>query len=182
MMYIQQLIRVKFVFLCLTTYTGLNCTPASALSTDREQALEIEANAGKLDNIKNTSIYTGNVIVVQGSIRMTGEKMTVYFTEDKDIETLIMEGEPATFRQLPDNSTVYDEVSSRRMEYFRSKSLVILINEVKVKQEGSQFSGDRLVYNTLFSHVKAESIPNEQEIKSHGNGERVKIIITSKDD
>lgn len=168
--------------MCLATVTGLISQPASALSTDKEQALEIEANAGNLDNINNTSIYTGNVIVVQGSIRMTGDKMTVYFTDDKDIESLVMEGEPATFRQMPDNSTVYDEARSRRMEYFRSKNLIVLINKAQVKQKGSQFGGDRLEYDTLLSQVKAKSKPGEQGIEKPGKGERVKIIIKPKDD
>ncbi|MDX1519199.1 MAG: LptA/OstA family protein, partial [Gammaproteobacteria bacterium] len=53
-----------------------------ALTTDKDQPIEIEADAAELDDRKNVTVYTGNVIVTQGSIRMTGEKMTVYYTDD----------------------------------------------------------------------------------------------------
>ena len=43
-----------------------------ALSTDYDQPIEIESDFAELDDVEGTTVYIGNVIVVQGSIRMTG--------------------------------------------------------------------------------------------------------------
>ncbi|MBI2992883.1 MAG: lipopolysaccharide transport periplasmic protein LptA [Gammaproteobacteria bacterium] len=156
--------------------------PALALSTDSDQPIEVEADSAELDDIKNVSIYRGNVIVVQGSIRMTGEIMTVYHTESDELQDLILEGSPATYRQMPDKGTVYDTAEALRMEYHETKSLVVLIDKALVTQEGLRFSGDRIEYDTALSQVKAWSKPRAETEQEATNGGRVKIIIKKKKD
>ena len=157
-----------------------------ALETDKDQPIEIEADAGELDDIKNRSIYRGDVIAVQGTVRMTGDKMTVYYTEDDEMDYLIMEGRPATYRQLPDDSSVYDYAEALTMEYYELKEYVILIDKALVTQEGLRFSGDRIEYDTKLSQVKAWS--NKTSSKPGASDaaqkkkQRVKIIIKKKKD
>ena len=159
---------------------------ARALSTDKDQPIEIEADRAELDDINNVTVYYGDVIVVQGSIRMTGDKMTVYHTPDDELDTVIMVGKPATYRQLPDNSEIYDEAEALIMEYYELKSYVILKEEAVVTQEGLKFSGKRIEYDTLNSRVKAESgvshtiDKKEDEVSTGKKPERVKIIIKKK--
>jgi lipopolysaccharide export system protein LptA len=157
--------------------------PARTLTTDQEQAIEIEADTGELDDARNTNTYTGAVIVTQGSIRITGDKMTVYYNENNDIEALIMEGRPATYRQLPDASAVHDEAQAQRMEYHKQKNLVILIDRAQVKQAGGSLSGDRIEYDTLHSRVKVTSAPDSTEDGARpGPAPRVKIVIPARPD
>lgn len=162
----------------------LGSAQVCALSTDKKQPIEVEADAGELDDVKNITIYTGNVIVIRGSIRMTGDKMTVYYDENDEIETLIMEGRPATYRQLPDDSQVYDEAEALRMEYYELRNMVILLREAQVRQERYSFSGERIEYDTDMSQVKAWSDINKGEQGTSDPGskkqERVKIIIKPK--
>ena len=155
-----------------------------ALSTDKQQDIEIEADSAELDDIKGVSVYRGNVVVVQGSIRMTGDVMTVHFDANGDMELVIMDGRPATYKQLPDDSQVYDEAEALRMEYYSLKDYVILINEALVTQEGLKFSGDRIEYDTVKSQVKAKTVAKQEQTdksaSSKKQGERVKIIIKKK--
>ena len=78
------------------------------LSNDSEQNIEIEADKAEMDDANKTTVYRGNVIVTQGSIKMTGHTMTVHFDKNNDMKLVILNGSPATYRQLPDNSEVYD--------------------------------------------------------------------------
>ncbi len=157
-----------------------------ALESDKDQPIEIEADSGELDDIRNISIYRGNVITIQGTIYMTGDKMTVYYTDDDEMDYMIMEGRPATYKQLPDDSSVYDYAEALTMEYYELKEYVILIEEALVTQEGLRFSGDRIEYDTKLSQVKAWS--NKTSEGSDKNNaapkkkERVKIIIKKKKD
>ncbi len=159
---------------------------AWALESDKDQPIEIEADTGELDDIKNISIYRGNVITVQGTIRMTGDKMTVYYTDDDEMDHMIMEGRPATYRQLPEDSSVYDHAEALTMEYYELKEYVILIDKALVTQEGLRFSGDRIEYDTRLSQVKAWSnkttTGSDAEKAAPKKKDRVKIIIRKKKD
>ena len=153
---------------------------ANALTTDKDQPIEIEADEAELDDKKNVTVYTGNVIVTQGSIRMTGEKMTVYYTDDNDLDSVIIEGHPATYRQLPDNSEVYDEAQAKRMEYNNRKNLVVLIDNAIVQQEDLRFSGNRIEYDTENSKIKAKgqaSTADETGPDKEATDGRVRITI-----
>ena len=186
MMYIHLLKQSKpysFFLGLLLLATGL---PVAALESDKDQPIEVEADAGELDDLKNISIYTGNVITIQGTIRMTGDKMTVYYTADDEIDYLIMEGRPATYKQLPDDSSVYDYAEALTMKYYEQREYVILIDEALVTQEGLRFTGDRIEYDTRLSQVKAWSNKDKTttaaEDKPPEQKQRVKIIIKKKKD
>jgi lipopolysaccharide export system protein LptA len=185
-MYTLILNKSKILKLC--EFLLLLALPLTAwsLESDKDQPIEIEADTGELDDIKNISIYRGNVITQQGTIYMTGDKMTVYYTEDDEMDHLIMEGRPATYRQLPDDSSVYDYAEALTIEHYELKEYVILIDEALVTQEGLRFSGDRIEYDTRLSQVKAWSnktttSPNAEKAEPKKK-ERVKIIIRKKKD
>ncbi len=181
MMYIQQLRRINIISIGLLLSLAIAWQSVMGLATDKDQPIEIEADTAELDDIKNISIYRGNVIVIRGSIRMTGDKMTIYNTENDELDPLIMEGRPATYRQLPDDSDIYDEAEALTIEYYELKNLTILIDEALVTQEGLRFSGKRIEYDTLLSQVKAWSNAKDQAGSSKPeNKERVKITIKRK--
>jgi lipopolysaccharide export system protein LptA len=164
---------------------ALTMNSAFALSTDKQKDIEIEADSAEMDDLKGITIYRGDVVVTQGSIRMTGHTMTVHFAESGDMELVIMQGKPATYRQLPDNSKTYDEAEARQMEYYALKDYIILIdNALVTKPNGSRMSGRRIEYDTVLSKVIAKG--SRSTVKTKG-GEtskkkdgRVKITIKKK--
>lgn len=168
----QKLTGYSLVLLCGTS-------AVSALSTDKNQDIEIESDTAYLDDVKNISIYAGNVIVVQGSIRITGDKMTIYYTGNSDLEKIIMEGELATFRQLPDNSTVYDEAEALVMEFYENSNLIVLTGQAKVSQGERRLIADYIEYDTELSQVRARSSQaGSAEVQSpSGEDVRVRLII-----
>jgi lipopolysaccharide export system protein LptA len=165
----------SIVFICVSL---LFTVSVWALSTDKDQPIEIEADSADLDDAKGVTIYRGNVVLTQGSVRMTGDTMTVYFT-DAELDTVIMEGKPARYRQLPDNSKIYDEAEALRMEYYELKNLIVLIDKASFKQEGLSFSGNRIEYDTEHSRIKARGSVKQQNGSGYSgtSGERVKIIL-----
>lgn len=182
-MFMEKYYPTKFINLLIFFVIFLISHYAWSLSTDKDKDIDVEANSAELDGNKGVTIYRGNVVVTQGSIRMTGDIMTVYFTEDEELDTVIMEGKPATYRQLPDDSDIYDEAEALRMEYHELKSLIILIDKALVKQEGLRFSGNRIEYDTEHSRVKArgsikQTVDGDTDTQSQD--ERVKITIKPK--
>lgn len=159
---------------------------AYALSTDSEQDIEIEADSAEMDDLKGITIYRGDVVVVQGSIRMTGHTMTVHFADNGDMELVIMQGTPATYRQLPDNSKNYDEAEALQMEYYALKDYIILKEKALVtKPDGSQMSGKRIEYDTVLSKVLAKgststTVAGDKNKTGKKKDGRVKITIKKK--
>lgn len=157
-----------------------------ALSTDKQKDIEIEADSAEMDDLKGITTYKGDVVVVQGSIRMTGHTMTVHFAENGDMELVIMQGNPATYRQLPDNSETYDEAEALQMEYYALKDYIILKEKALVtKPNGSRMSGKRIEYDTVLSKVIAKGSIRATKTDSDSKTEkkkdgRVKITIKKK--
>ncbi len=177
-MYTQKYYQKILLTVLLATSTGFSSLPVYALSTDKDQAIEIEADAAELDDQKGVTVYKGNVIVTQGSIKMTGEKMVVNYNQDQELDSVVVEGHPATYKQLPDNSDVYDEAEALHMEYHNNKNLVILTDNAIVKQKDLRFSGARIEYDTVRSQIKAKGKSESGE--SSEDGGRVKITIKPK--
>src|SRR5210317_1432051 len=125
-----------------------------ALSSDREQPMLIEADRAELDDSKGISIYRGNVKVTQGTLLLTGDIMTVY-NKGNDVEKVIMEGQPATYQQRPDNKEKDVRARALHMEYYTSPEKIILIKQAEVEQEGDVLRSERIEYDVPTDKVNA---------------------------
>lgn len=156
---------------------------AAALSSDSNKPMEIVANEAEHDNKKQITIYRGDVEVTQGTLFISGHTLTVYYTDDQELDHAIMEGNRAYYKQLPDNSKVYDEAWADQMEYYPEKGMVILIGDGKVVQKDVRFTGDRIEYDTVNSRVIAKTVRQTVEDKEKQPAKedgRVRVIITPK--
>ncbi len=158
--------RISLVLLWLAS------APCVALMSDREQPLNIEADRAAVDDRQGLTVYEGAVVVTQGTIRITADKLKVYFDASHDMEKVVAEGAPARFRQRPDNSQEFIHASARRMEYQVAKNTLFLLDGAEVTQGGDRFSGNRIVYDTHLNRVQAR--------KAESGKERVKITLTPK--
>jgi lipopolysaccharide export system protein LptA len=162
--------------------SALPGTEVQALSTDSEQPIEIEADFAELDDAEGTTVYVGNVVVVQGSIRMTGDRLRVNFTETKDLKEAYLDGRPATFKQTPDQDEDV-EGEALQIEYHALESRLELIEKAKITQGQRLFEGHRINYDTKKSIITARSaragMADKDEQPKAMSG-RVRIIIPPK--
>ncbi len=165
------------------------CLPvnSSGLSTDRQKDIEIEADSAVIDDTKQHTIYTGDVVIIQGSLRITGEKVTINYDDNSDFVKLESVGKPARFRQLPDGKkdidSNYQVAHADRMEYFKKKDLIVLLGNAVYGEGGSKVAADRIEYNSRTSRMIARSVKAKTKTKSTTNKKkksRVRIIIPAK--
>ena len=114
---------------------------AWALSSDPEQPVEIQADFAEMDDQAGTTNYIGNVIVTQGSIRMTGDRLRATFDENRQLEDVFVDGRPAYFRQTPDGGKEDIEGQALQVEYHAKKNQLILIKDAQLKQGERLFEG-----------------------------------------
>jgi len=138
------------------------------LSSDRSQAMNIEADRATLNEKTGNSIYEGNVHVQQGSLVLEGNKMTVQLSNN-DIDTIILTGNPATYRQRPDGKDTDQHAEAARIEYHAAEDRIILLENARIWQSGAEeFRSDRIVFNLKNNTVNAGG---------NNPGDRVRITL-----
>lgn len=150
----------RLLLLLLTTFPVTGWT----LSSDREQPMLIEADRAELDDAKGISIYRGNVRVTQGTLLLTGEVMTVYNKGD-EVQKVIMEGTPATYRQRPDNKDQDVRARALHMEYFTNPEKIVLTKQAEVEQEGNVLRSERIVYDVPLDRVNAGTTEPDERVR-----------------
>lgn len=170
-----------YILLCITFF--FIPFRASALSTDRDQAIELEADTADIDDLKGISVYTGNVILVQGSMEIKAYKLTLYNDKNKELEKAVAVGNKklATFKQRPEGKQQDLRARASTMIYFLKKDKIHLLKQAHVEQDGDTFSGDKIIYDTKKETVVATS-EKDKSGKPVKSGNRVKVTIKPKSD
>ena len=147
-------------------------TPASvwALDTDREQPIQITADIAIRDEVAGETRYEGNVVLIQGSLKITADTLSVLH-ESSDADRIIAIGKPARLIQQPAPEQTPVDASALRIEYIRSKDLVRLLDDARIAQNGSTLSGDQIDYLVSQRSVRAAGTTG-----SDGQG-RVEVVI-----
>jgi lipopolysaccharide export system protein LptA len=139
---------------CWALFLSCYGSGSLALESDPDQPITIDSNTATYDDATATSIYTGNVISVQGSIKVNSDKLVVYFV-DGDAEKLVFTGKKAKFKQTPNPGA--EDITGEALtgEYYPKKNLLILIDEATVWQGNATYSSDLIEYDSKRSIVKA---------------------------
>ena len=117
------------------------------------------------------TIYSGNVVLNQGSLSIRAEKLKVFHASGAATK-IIASGTPATLRQKPSSDKDIVKAAAFEMIYERNLNLVILKNQAELTQANSLVKGDRITYSISEQKVIAES--NSNSIDS-----RVNIVLPS---
>lgn len=163
--------RIKSQHLSLFLITLFIITGTSqswALRSDREQPIDIRADRVEINEKEEVSQYIGNVNLKQGTLNIKADKITVYLDNGK-LTRIVIKGNPATFKQKPEDNKDVVTSKARHMEYFASKEHLVLKDNAQVIQGANRFQGDFIEYDTLNSTVKAK--------KGEGSDSRVHAII-----
>jgi lipopolysaccharide export system protein LptA len=124
---------------------------AWAEKADRDQPMNAEADALRYDDARQTSVFTGNVVISKGTIRIRGAQVEVR-QDAKGNQFGLVNGSPAFFRQKRDGVEEFIEGTSQRIEYDSQADTVRFIgNAVLRRLTGTQINdettGALIVYN-----------------------------------
>jgi len=136
--------------------------PAAALQSDKDQPLDLEADSAEIDEAQGVSVYTGNVVAIQGSMRLEADRLRIFHTGSK-AERIEAEGKPAKFQQLTEDSPEPVKARGLRMEYKLDSEELILIGDAVVIQGKDTFQSDRITYDRVKSVVKGGAAAKGKE-------------------
>ena len=127
---------------------------AIALASDSEQPINVSANSAQKDSNEGITIYDGNVVIIQGSIRITGDNFTIY-DEAGTVSKITATGSPASFKQKPDINSKDMIATGLLIEYDIDKETLLLEDDALLKQQGRTTESNHIEYNMKTTIVNA---------------------------
>ena len=141
---------VKTLPILLGLGAALGSVSAWALPNDSEQPIRIQADDAQLDDKQGVATYKGDVIIIQGSMKITGNTVTLTRTPAGDIDMVTSVGNLAYFEQKqkaedPGPMKGY----GKTIQYHAQQNRIVLIDQAKVlSADGNSTEGEKIVYNT----------------------------------
>ena len=120
---------------------------ALALPSDSDQPIHIQADTADLDDKKGTAIYRGNVIITQGTLKITGHTVTLVQGKSGDVEYFKSVGNQAYYEQVPNEGDELLKAWGNTIEYFMPKDTIVITDQAKVSQGGNTSRGEKITYN-----------------------------------
>ncbi|MBE9610537.1 lipopolysaccharide transport periplasmic protein LptA [Chitinilyticum litopenaei] len=131
--------------------------------------MNITADRCQMDQKTQTSICTGNVVVVQGSMKITGDKLVT--KEDANGAQYGQGwGSPSRFKTKLDNSPDWLEAEGLRFDYNGATGILKIMDKAWVRRGKDLVIGDVIIYDMNTELYQAES----------AKGGRVNITINPK--
>lgn len=160
---------------------------------DRDKPMNIEADALRHDELKQTSVFTGNVVMTKGSIVLRGAQLDVrQDAQGYQYGVVTAEsGKRAYFRQKRDTAPgapdEYVEGEGEIIEYNGKTDDVKLVRRGQLRRyTGGKLSddimGSVITYNNLTDvfTVDGEKRSNQPSSAPAGSGGRVRAILAPK--
>ena len=150
--------------------------PAAAKQSDRAQPTNVTSKTfdGTQQQANSTQpgkvIWTTNVVLTQGTLKITGDKATGYLDADNQIIRVIVDGNPATVQQMDDQDLLMrghaanidykpDDAanSGNGIAVLTGKAHVDKQTDAADKTKLNESNGDKITYNTTNSTMTGES-------------------------
>jgi lipopolysaccharide export system protein LptA len=159
--------------LILIAAAALAAIPAHAERADREKEIVVGADRSTSDDINKTLTLEGNVVITQGTMRMTAAKVTVKEDPQK-YKFYVATGNPVTFRQKRDTVDEWVDGEAQRAEFDDRNDMLRLYNHAHVKSGGNEVTGDYVSYDMRREVTEVAGAPPGAKPPENS---RVKVII-----
>ena len=127
-----------------------------AVPVDADQPMHIRAQAAEFDHANGRAVYLGGVEVRQGTMQVTGERMTAHYL-DARLVRVTASGDPARYRQGAANSSSLVKASASLITYHPGKARIELAGEARLAQAKNDVVGEIIHYDIASGTVDAEA-------------------------
>lgn len=155
---------IKMKSFIITALLGASLS-ANALTGDTDKPINIDSGSQSLDMTNNVVVFSDNVLITQGSIRVTADRVTITRQEGKK-EIIDASGSPVTFQQTLDNGKPVNG-KGNSVNYDLNAEYLILTGNAELKQLDSFIRANKITYDVKKQQLKATS----------GGKNRVKTVL-----
>lgn len=165
--------------------------PAQAERADRDQPMHIESDALRHNELQQTSVFTGNVVMTKGSIVLRGAQLDVRQDPQGYQHGVVTaaSGQRAFFRQKRDTPPgapeEFVEGEAEVIEYDGRKDDVRLIRRAQLRRYtggtlSDDITGKQITYNNLTDVFTVDSQTPQAGDKPGSSGGRVRAVLAPK--
>jgi lipopolysaccharide export system protein LptA len=150
---------MKLSFLSLTLFvilTAGGALPAAAEKADRDKPMNAEADALRYDDLKQTSVFTGNVVITKGTTIIRGERVDVrQDAEGYQLATVVAApGKLAFYRKKRDGVDEFIEGEAELIDYDSRADNVKFIRRAVLRR----FVGAALADETVGAQINYDNV------------------------
>lgn len=166
--------------LAVCVVLALLCLPAQADKGDRDQPTNIESDRLQYDDLKQTTVFTGNVILTKGTIMIRGDSL-VLRQFPGNMQTALATGGPASFKQKRDGVDQYVEGRASEIQYDSRNESVRLVGNAIVKRLECDVATNEITGGVIVYNARTEQVNVDGKAPGESSG-RVRIIIQPRTD
>ena len=146
----------RFTFIAVMSVLGLLAMPAAAEKADRDKPMNAEADALRYDDLKQTSVFTGNVVITKGSTIIRGERVDVRQDAEGYQQATVVApaGKLAFYRKKRDLVDEYIEGEAELIEYDSRADVVKLTRRAVLRR----YNGAVLADETTGSQITYDNV------------------------
>lgn len=148
----------------LAAALALGSPLAVALPEDRTQPIQLEASRGQLDQKTGVSVYEGNVVITQGSMRLNADTVTIH-VKDNNFQRMEAVGNPVNLRYKQAADKPELQGTSQRVDYDVAGAKVTMSGNARLVQGKDVFTGEQIEYNLKDDVVKARGAGSNGRIQ-----------------
>jgi lipopolysaccharide export system protein LptA len=137
--------------------------PGKSNLPDEQQPVNILADRLEVDETKGKSIYSGQVVITQGSMTLTGDRVVVMHPNSQ-VQTIQSTGKPSTFKRFNPTEQAWLQGHANQIDYHAVNKTVLLQGNAQVEQPGDHIiTGPELFYDMAQQSLKAQSTATEKQ-------------------
>lgn len=125
------------------------------LPEDRQQPIHIESNRAERQERSGLTIYEGDVIITQGTIRIEADKVVVH-SENNQAVRFEATGGPARYQQVIERGDPPVQARSQLIDYRMKEDRLILSRDAQLEQDGATIAGERIEYDLIHEIIRAQ--------------------------
>ena len=144
----------NFSMLAIAAIVALAVLPVAAENADRDKPMNAEADALRYDDLKQTSVFTGNVVITKGTTIIRGDRVDVQQDPEGYQRAIVVAapGKLAFYRKKRDLLDEFIEGEGERIDYDSRADVVKFIgNAVLRRYKGAELadetSGSQINYD-----------------------------------
>ncbi len=176
---------MKKILLSLSVLLALSgvAEGVRAEKADRSKPMNVESDALRYDDLKQVSVFSGNVVLTKGSILIRGAQIEVR-QDPEGYQFGLVTGAPgkqAFFRQKRDGLDEYIEGEGDTIEYNGKADTVRFVNKAQIRRLrgatlADEVTGAVIVYENLTDRFTVDGTPKSAMAPAG----RVRAMLTPK--
>lgn len=175
--------KISSASLLLVLVTAMCCGAAWAEKADRNKPMNVEADALRYDDLQQTSVFTGKVVLTKGTILIRGAQLTVR-QDPEGYQFGLVKAEPgklAFFRQKREALDEFIEGEGETIDYNGKADTVKFIGRAQLRRYKGAVLNDEMTGGVIVYDNSTDVFTIDKGATSGGPtgpGGRVRAMLT----